>query len=89
MTQHRKYNFKIPQSLLNSIEKIATEDKETVDKIVEKAIRLYLREYDELRSGYLAMAEFNQEYAEMCLIADNEVLKACEEKLSESEKCDS
>ena len=51
MTQHRKYKFKIPQSLLNSIEKIATEDKETVDKIVEKAIRLYLREYDELRSG--------------------------------------
>lgn len=38
-----------------------------------------------LRSGYLEMAEFNANYAEMCLEADNEVLASCEEKLSESE----
>ncbi len=38
-----------------------------------------------LRSGYLEMAEFNANYAEMCLEADNEALASCEEKLSESE----
>lgn len=47
---------------------------------------LNIREINKkLRSGYLEMAEFNANYAEMCLEADNETLASCEEKLSESE----
>ena len=38
-----------------------------------------------LINGYKQTAEYNKEYAEMCLSADNEALALCEEKLSESE----
>ena len=38
-----------------------------------------------LRKGYLEMAEINLSLAQMCLDADNEVFRQCEEKLTESE----
>lgn len=38
-----------------------------------------------LKQGYIKSGADNLKYAEMCLIADNEALATCEEKLSESE----
>ena len=38
-----------------------------------------------LRKGYLEMASINLSLAEMCLDADNEVFRQCEEKLTECE----
>ncbi len=54
-----------------SLKKRAEKDKEEKRKALIK--------------GYKETAEFNLEYAEMCLEADNAVLDFCEEKLSESE----
>ena len=85
MAQHRKIELKIPQSLYSRIEQIAKDDDRNIEDLAKDAINLYVREYEKLASGYEAMAQLNKTYAEMCLDADNQVLEACEEKLSESE----
>lgn len=85
MAQHRKLELQIPHSLYSRIEQIAKDDDRNIEDLAKDAINLYVREYEKLASGYEAMAQFNKTYAEMCLDADNQVLEACEEKLSESE----
>ena len=85
MTQHRKTELKIPQSLYSRIEQIAKENDKNIEDLAIDAINLYVREYEKLAAGYQAMGQLNSEYAEMCLNADNQVLADCEEKLSESE----
>ena len=85
MAQHRKFELKIPQSLYSRIEQIAKDDDRNIEDLATDAINLYVREYEKLAAGYMAMGQFNEEYAEMCLNADNQVLADCEEKLSESE----
>ena len=85
MAQHRKTELKIPQSLYSRIEQIAKENDKNIEDLAIDAINLYVREYEKLAAGYEAMGQFNSEYAEMCLDADNQVLADCEEKLSESE----
>lgn len=85
MTQHRKTELKIPQSLYSRIEQIAKENDKNIEDLAIDAINLYVREYEKLAAGYEAMGQFNLKYAEMCLDADNQVLADCEEKLSESE----
>ena len=85
MTQHRKLELKIPQSLYSRIEQIAKDDDRNIEDLAKDAINLYVREYEKMATGYMAMGQFNEEYAEMCLNADNQVLADCEEKLSESE----
>lgn len=47
--------------------------------------RLKKEKKNELIVGYKIAAELNLEYAEMCLEADNQAFRLCEEKLSESE----
>lgn len=39
----------------------------------------------DLKQGYLKSGADNLKYAEMCVVADNEALATCEEKLSECE----
>lgn len=85
MTQHRKIELKIPQSLYSRIEQIAKENDRNIEDLANDAINLYVRGYEKLAAGYQAMGQYNEEYAEMCLEADNQVLADCEEKLSESE----
>lgn len=43
----------------------------------------------ELAKGYCEMAEINTELAEMGINSDNHALEICEQKLAESECCDS
>ncbi len=88
MSKFRKLQLEIPKSLHDDIEKIAALQELKTEEIVKKALKNYIRNFQKLKAGYEDMAEFNQEYAEMCLSADNEALAVCEEKLSESEKCD-
>ncbi len=85
MAQHRKLELQIPHSLYSRIEQIAKDDDRNIEDLATDAINLYVREYEKLAAGYIAMGQFNEEYAEMCLNADNQVLADCEEKLSESE----
>lgn len=85
MSQFRKIQLDISQSLLDEVNNAAIEQDLKIDDIVRKALKTYLRNFQKLKAGYEEMAEINEEYAEMCLNADNEALTACEEKLSESE----
>ncbi len=88
MSQFRKIQLEIPQSLLDEVNEIAESRGEKADEIVSKALRSYIRNFNKLKAGYKDMAQINEEYAEMCLNADNEALAVCEEKLSESENSD-
>ena len=88
MSQFRELQLKVPESLLNEVDEIAASQEVKVEEIVNKALRLYIRNFKKMKAGYEDMAKINEEYAEMCLNADNEALTACEEKLSESEKSD-
>ncbi len=88
MSQFRKLQLEVPQSLLDEVNEIAKLQEVKADEVVNKALRLYIRNFNKLKTGYEGMAKINEEYAEMCLNADNEALSVCEEKLSESEKSD-
>lgn len=91
MSQLRKVQVSLPESLLSQADQMAEVEKIDRDEFVRKAVRLYIREKrkletrEALKAGYQQMAQLNQAYAEQCLAADNQVLAACEEKLPESE----
>ena len=86
----KKIEVTLPQSLINDMVYIADSLECNLNDIAEKSIRAYVVKYKKidlqsLKEGYGEAAEFNREYAEMCLCADNQALTVCEEKLSESE----
>lgn len=91
MSQLRKIQVSLPESLLDEADKIAGVENLNRSEFVRAAVRLYIREKnkknnrEKLISGYQQMAQINLDYAEMCLSADNQVLAACEEKLPECE----
>ena len=87
--RNNKYSVKISEKLLSDIKTISKDENFKVDKIVEDALKDYVNKYKELSAGYKEWGKFNSDFAEMCLVADNETLKASEEKLSESELSDS
>lgn len=86
----KKIELILPQSLINDMDKIADALECDLNDIAEKSIKAYVGKYKKfdlksLKEGYGEAAEFNKDYAEMCLSADNQALTVCEEKLSESE----
>ena len=86
----KKIEAYLPQSLINDVQEIADIMECDFNEIAVKAIRAYVGKCKKiniknLKDGYGEAAEFNREYAEMCLCADNQALTVCEEKLSESE----
>ena len=86
----KKIEFTLPQSLINDMETISDILECDLNDIAVKSIRAYVGkckkiDLKSLKEGYGEAAEFNKEYAEMCLSADNQALTVCEEKLSESE----
>ena len=88
MSEFRELLLKLPKELLNEVERISADMQITTEEVVNKSLKLYIKRHNDLKKGYEEMAKLNQEYAEMCLKADNEALEACEEKLSESENSD-
>ncbi len=86
----KKIDIALPHGLLNETVKLADIWDCSVDDIVVKSLKAYVEkckkiDVESLKIGYGEAAEFNLEYAEMCLCADNQALTVCEEKLSESE----
>ena len=86
----KKIEAYLPQSLINDIQNIADIIECDLNDIILKSIQTYVGkckkiDLKSLKEGYRGAAEFNKEYAEMCLSADNQALTVCEEKLSESE----
>ncbi|MBQ2897324.1 MAG: hypothetical protein IJE46_03255 [Clostridia bacterium] len=86
----KKMEVTLPQKLIDELKDIAEAVDCTINDIVEKSLKFYVRKckkinIENLKKGYGEAAVFNLDYAEMCLCADNEALTVCEEKLSESE----
>ena len=79
MAESDKNTVNIPDSVLdNNLEK---------DNVIKKYIagRKKKEVCDELKKGYMEMAAVNLEWAETCLVADNDCQREYEEKLSECE----
>jgi len=86
----KKIEITLPQSLVDEMNYIAEHFGCDLNEVAVKALRAYVGkckriDLNSLKEGYGEAAEFNKEYAEMCLSADNQALTVCEEKLSESE----
>ena len=91
MSEFKDISLLLNESTYSEALKMSEELNITVDDLVNKSLEMYLKKFkkrdyiDDLIEGYQNSGEFNLNYAEMCLGADNEVLALCEEKLSESE----
>ena len=87
----KKIQLLIPDNLFDEVKVVAEEKNICINDIMCEALKVYVEKEikkirkNNLKKGYLEMAQFNSAYAEMCLSADNQALSACEEKLSESE----
>lgn len=91
MAESRKIIVSLPNSLLKEVDAIASLERINRSEFVRQAMRLYIREKRKLESkenmkkGYIEMAEINQKLAEMCLEADDEIQKKYEDSLAECE----
>lgn len=91
VARQRKILISVPDSLLSEADTMANSQNINRSEFVREAMRLYIREKkkseiaDKLKKGYEEMAEFNLEYSDYCLEADNRQLKLYEYKLAECE----
>ncbi len=91
MSEFKDVSLLLNESTYSEALKLSQELNITVDELINRSLGMYLNKFkkrdyiDDLIEGYQKFGEFNLNYAEMCLSADNEALALCEEKLSESE----
>jgi CopG family transcriptional regulator/antitoxin EndoAI len=87
----RRIVVSLPDSLLRQVDLILSKEKKNWSEFIQDAMRLYLRERErirmreQLKSGYLEMAEINLKIAEMGINEDLKDLMLYETSLSESE----
>ncbi|NLY44145.1 MAG: ribbon-helix-helix protein, CopG family [Clostridiaceae bacterium] len=91
MSHLKKILVSLPDSLLQEVDSIVTDEKMNRSEFVREAMKLYIRERrriqmrDRMKKGYQEMAEINLRLAEMCFDADSELQLKYEEKLAECE----
>lgn len=91
MARQRKILISLPDSLLDEADSMAYSQNINRSEFIREAMRLYIREKKKaeivrkLKKGYEEMAEFNLEYSDFCLEADNRQLQLYEDKLAECE----
>jgi CopG family transcriptional regulator/antitoxin EndoAI len=87
----RRIVVNLPDSLLRQVDMILSKEKKNRSEFIQDAMRLYLRERErirmreQLKSGYLEMAEINLRMAEFGINEDLKDLMLYETSLSESE----
>lgn len=90
--QYRKILVALDEQLLKEVDIYSDEEGISRSEFIRKAIKEYTdRKYkekirEELKKGYIEMANINLSLAEMCFEADNDTQLCYEEKLSECEK---
>lgn len=91
MAELKRIVVSLPDSLLRQVDVILSKEKKNRSEFIQDAMRLYLRERErirmreQLKSGYLEMAEINLKIAEMGISEDLKDLMLYETSLSESE----
>jgi CopG family transcriptional regulator/antitoxin EndoAI len=91
MSELKKILVSIPDTLLQEVDLLVTDEKKNRSELIRDAMRLYI-DYkrkrtmkDMMKKGYQEMAEINLKLAEMCFELDNEEQGKYEEKLAECE----
>ncbi|WP_251860786.1 ribbon-helix-helix protein, CopG family [Clostridium sp. Marseille-Q2269] len=91
MTDKKKVVINLPDALYNEINEIIKKDSQKRSEFFREAIILYIEErkkqikMDEMKKGYMEMANINREYAEQGFEQDIKDLKKYEAMLSESD----
>lgn len=91
MAESKRIVVSLPDSLLKEIDDIASVECCNRSEFVRNAMRFYLKELkrikavEDMKKGYLEMAEINLTLAEVGLTADNETMLWYETRLAESE----
>lgn len=91
MPQLKKILITLPDTLLNEVDKLVSNENVSRSEFVREAMKLYIREKkkkelrERMKKGYQEMAGINLAFAEMCFAADNEQIISYEEKLAECE----
>ena len=91
MARNKKILISLPDSLLSEADIIANRQNINRSEFIREAMRLYIREkkkneiVSKLKKGYEEMGQFNLEYSDFCLQADNTELLLYEDKLAECE----
>ena len=89
MTGLRKILVSVPDNLLKEIDLAITQDKTNRSHFTREAMRYYLKERrrlvlrEELKRGYIEMAEINVGITEDCHDTDNDQQNCYEERLRE------
>lgn len=91
MARNKKILISLPDSLLDEADSMATRQNVNRSEFIREAMKLYIREKkkneiaERLKKGYEEMGQFNLDYSEFCLQADNRELQLYEDKLAECE----
>ncbi|HHY04778.1 MAG TPA: ribbon-helix-helix protein, CopG family [Thermoanaerobacterales bacterium] len=91
MSRTKKIVVSIPNNLLEQVDCIISLENKNRSEFIRDAMRLYIRErenirlIDQLKNGYVQMAEINIKFAEMGIYEDYEDFVVYEKRLSECE----
>lgn len=91
MSRLKKILISLPDTLLDEVDNLATEQNINRSEFVREAMKLYIKEKKKMelttlmKKGYEEMADINLAISEYCLSADNSQQQSYEEKLAECE----
>lgn len=91
MSSSKKLMVNLSEKLNNEFNRILDEDYKKRSQFIREIIILYIEEkkklnlVEQMKKGYMEMAELNEEIAEMGFASDIKELKDYEAKLSESD----
>lgn len=89
MSASKRIIITVPENLLSEVDDITVQDSKNRSEIVREAIRFYLGERkrilikEQMKKGYLEMAEINLNIAGENIFIEEEALKNSIEKLLE------
>jgi CopG family transcriptional regulator/antitoxin EndoAI len=91
LPQLKKILITVPDSLLQEVDILVSNENTSRSELIREAMRLYIKERkkaevkEKMKKGYQEMAQINLQFAEMCFEADEHQFKSYEEKLAECE----
>lgn len=89
MPASKRIIITVPESLLFEMDSVTMSECKNRSEIVREAIKFYLRERkvnlmkEQMKKGYLEMAQINLTIACECILMDDEAFIACIDKLLE------
>ena len=91
MSRLKKILISLPDTLLDEVDNLATQQDINRSEFVREAMKYYIKEKKKaeldsrMKKGYEEMGRINLEISEYCLRADNSQQQSYEEKLAECE----